>query len=156
MLSNAKISDQTGLMDAINPISQGVGTVVGAWVSAANFERFMMLISTGVLGAGATLDAKLQQATDGAGTGAKDVAGKAIVQIVKATGDNKMAAIDCRDDELDVTNGFSFVRMSMTVGVAASLISANLLAGVARFAPAKDATANPAINLGSAQVVQIV
>jgi hypothetical protein len=156
MLPNAKISDQMGLMDAINPVSQGVGTVVGAWVSAANFERFQMLITTGVLGAAATLDAKLQQAQDGAGTGAKDIAGKAIVQIVKATGDNKMAAIDLRDDELDVPNGFSFIRMSMTVAAAASLISAHLLAGVARFAPPKDATSNPAINLGSAQVVQIV
>ena len=52
----------------------------------AKFAEIMALIQTGVLGAAATLDAKLQQATDAAGTGAKDITGKAIVQIVKATG----------------------------------------------------------------------
>lgn len=156
MQPNALMSDQMALMDQVAPISQGVGTVVTGWVSAANFERFLAVIATGVLGAAATLDAKLQQAQDGAGTGAKDVAGKAIVQIVKATGDNKMAMINLRDDELDVTNGFSWIRLSMTVGAAASLIAAQLLGGVARFAPPKDALANPAINLGSANVVQII
>jgi hypothetical protein len=39
----------------------------------------------GVLGASATVDAKLQQATDNSGTGVKDVTGKAITQLVKAT-----------------------------------------------------------------------
>lgn len=156
MFPNARMSEQMAVMDVINPLSQGVGTIVSAWVSGANFERFLAVIKTGVLGAAATLDAKLQQAQDGAGTGAKDIAGKAIVQIVKATGDNKIAMIDLRDDELDVPGGFSFVRLSMTVGAAASLIAGDLLAGVARFAPPKDAGANPAINLGSANVVQII
>jgi hypothetical protein len=150
------MSDQLAIMDIINPISQGAGTVTTAWVSAANFERFLATIETGVLGAAATVDAKLQQAQDSGGTGAKDITGKAITQIVKATGDNKTAMINLRDDELDVTNGFSWIRLSMTVGVAASLISGLLQAGVARFMPPKDALANPAINLGSANVVQIV
>lgn len=156
MFPNALMSDQMAIMDAINPVSQAAGTVVSAWVSAANFERFLATIITGVLGAAATVDAKLQQAQDGAGTGAKDVAGKAITQIVKASGDNKTAMINLRDDELDVTNGFSWVRVSITVGTAASLVGALLQAGVTRFAPPKDAGANPAINLGSANVVQIV
>jgi hypothetical protein len=84
-------------------------------------------MQTGVMGAAATLDAKLQQASDGAGTGAKDIAGKAIVQIVKATGDNKQAWINVRPEQLDVNNGFCFVRLSITVGTAASLINALLL-----------------------------
>src|SRR5882724_8723521 len=127
MFPNARVSEQMALMDAVNPVSQAPGTVTTAWVSAANFERFLAIITSGVLGAAATLDAKLQQAQDGAGTGAKDIPNKALVQIVKATGDNKMAMIDLRDDELDVTGGFSWVRLSMTVGAAASLISGHLL-----------------------------
>jgi hypothetical protein len=35
------------------------------------------VIKTGVLGASATVDAKLQQATDSSGTGVKDITGKA-------------------------------------------------------------------------------
>lgn len=156
MFPNALMSDQMAVMDQISPVSQAAGTVTTGWVSAANFGRFLAVINTGVLGAGATLDAKLQQATDNAGTGAKDITGKAITQIVKASGDNKTAMINLLDEQLDVTNGFGFIRLSMTVGVAASLVGATLLAGVARFAPPKDAVASPAINLGSANVVQIV
>lgn len=156
MQPNALMSDQMAVMDQISPISQGAGSVTTGWVSAANFERFLAVINTGVLGVSATVDAKLQQAQDGSGTGAKDVTGKAITQIVKASGDNKTAMINLRDDELDVTNNFNYIRLSITVGTAASLVGATLLGGVARFAPPKDAGANPAINLGSANVVQIV
>lgn len=156
MHPNALMSDQLVLMDALAPVSQGAGAVNSAWVSAANFERFLALIQAGVLGAAATLDAKIQQAQDGAGTGAKDVANKAITQLVKATDDGKMAMINLRDDELDVANGFSFIRVVLTVGAAASLTGMQLWGGVARFAPPKDAGANPAINLGSANVKQIV
>ena len=48
--------------------------------------------------------------------------------------------INLRDDELDVTNGFSYVRLSLTVGTAASLISAMLLGFNARYQPATQAT----------------
>jgi len=156
MQPNARMSEQLAVLDVINPVSQGVGTVNTTWVSAANFERMLATVITGVLGAAATVDFKLQQAQDSSGTGAKDVANKAITQIVKATGDNKIAMVDLRDDELDTTNGFSWVRGSLTVGAAASLVGAALQGGVARYAPPKDAAANPAINLGSANVVQIV
>lgn len=156
MFPNAQMSEQMAVMDQVAPVSQAAGTVTTGYVSAANFERFLAIINTGVLGASATVDAKLQQAQDGAGTGVKDVAGKAITQILKASGDNKIAMINLRDDELDVNNGFSFVRLSITVGTAASLVGATLLAAAGRFLQPKDAAASPAINLGSANVVQIV
>jgi hypothetical protein len=156
MFPNAQMSEQMAVMDQVAPVSQAAGTVTTGYVSAANFERLLAIINTGVLGAGATLDAKLQQAQDGAGTGVKDITGKSITQIIKATGDNKVAMINLRDDELDVGNGFSFVRLSMTVGTAASLVGATLLAGVGRFLQPKDPNASPAVNLGSANVVQIV
>src|SRR5574341_249351 len=123
---NLKPSDQATLLAEIDPISQGAGTVTTGWVNAALFNRIMALISTGVLGAAATLDAKIQQATDSGGTGAKDVTGTSITQIVKATGDNKFAFINLDPQKLDVANGFSWVRLSMTVGAAASLIAGYL------------------------------
>lgn len=156
MQINTKISEGIALLGSIDPISQGAGTVTTGWVSVANFLSFMALISTGILGASATLDAKIQQAQDSGGTGAKDITGKALTQIVKATGDGKQAMIDFRVQDLDTNNGFGFVRVSVTVGVAASQVSAYLLGGNARFEPIKDATASPAINLGAATVVQIV
>ena len=89
------------------------------------------------MGASATLDAKVQQAQDAIGTGAKDVTGRAILQIVKASGDNKQALINFKPEDLDNTNNFSHVRLSLTVGTAASVISATLLGMNLRFATAE-------------------
>lgn len=148
MQSHAKLHEVVSLLDAIDPISQGAGTVTTGWVSARNFQALMAIITTGVLGASATVDAKLQQAKDNTGTGAKDITGKAITQIVKASGDGKQALISCLAAELDVEGGFCFVRVSLTVGTAASLVGVTLLGGNARYEPAS------AFN--NADVVQIV
>lgn len=136
MLTNARLAEQLAVLATLDPISQGAGTITTGWISAANHERFMALIQTGVLGGAATVDAKLQQATDSGGTGVKDVTSKAIAQIVKASGDNKQALINLRTDELDVAGGFGFFRLSLTVGTAASLVGASVLGAVARNLPA--------------------
>lgn len=135
MFPNAKGSELFSVLATLDPVSQAAGTATTGWVSAGNHHNLLALIQSGVLGTGATLDAKLQQATDASGTGAKDVAGKAITQIVKATGDSKQVLINLRPEELDVNNGFSYVRLSVTVAVAASLTSAQLLGFNPRFAP---------------------
>jgi hypothetical protein len=148
MYPNAKPSEIVALLGTIDPVSQAAGTVTTGWISAANFEKFLATVQTGVLGASATVDAKLQQATDGTGTGVKDVVGKSITQIVKASGDNKQALINLRADELDMNGGFNFFRLSITVATAASLVSAN----VEGFMPKQ----LPGSALNQAGVVQIV
>ncbi len=140
-MPNIKPSDKLTLLAVLDPISQGAATVTTAWVSMATFENMVAVIHSGVLGASATLDAKLQQAQDGSGTGAKDITGKALVQLTKAASkDNKQAFINLRSEELDVNGGFSYVRLSVTVAVAASLISAELYGLDARYQPATQAT----------------
>ena len=136
MFPNAKASELLAVLATIDPVSQAAGTVTTGWITVANHHGLLAVIQTGALGASATLDAKLQQATDSSGTGAKDITGKAITQIIKATGDNKQALINVKPEELDTVNGFGFVRLSITVGVAASLTSAQLLGINPRFAPA--------------------
>jgi hypothetical protein len=148
MNSNIKLNEKIATLATLDPASVAAGTVVTAWVPMANFHSISAQLQTGVLGASATLDAKLRQATDAAGTGAKDVTGKAIVQILKAAGDNKQASIEVRGEDLDVANGFGFVALSVTVGVAASIFGAQLLGASPRFAPASA--------LNAATVVQVV
>lgn len=125
MYNNLKPSDEFTLLDRIAPISQGAGAVNGAWVKV-EYNKLLAEIEAGVLGVAATLDGKLQQATDGAGTGAKDITGAVITQMVKATDDGKSASINLGPDRLDVAGGFCYVRLVVTVGVAASLIAARL------------------------------
>lgn len=147
MLPNAKISEQLALLGTIDPVSQGVGSVASGWLSAAEYERFQATIQTGVLGTAATVDAKLQQATSAAGAGAKDITGKAITQIVKATGDNKQAIINLRAEELDVNNGFAYFNLTITVAAAASLVAAAVHAAAGEM---------PASGANQAAVAQIV
>ena len=148
MFPNAKGSELFSIVATIDPASVAVGTVTTSWVSVANFHALVASIQTGALGTSATLDAKLQQALDSSGTSAKDITGKAITQIVKATGDNKQALINVKPEELDTVNGFGFVRLSITVGTAASLAGAQILGVNPRYASA-DA-------LNQAAVAQIV
>ena len=148
MFPNAKGSELLAILATLDPVSQAAGTATTGWISAANHHGLLAIIQTGVLGTGATVDAKLQQAQDGSGTGAKDIAGKAITQIVKATGDNKQALINAKPEDLDTVNGFGFVRLSVTVGTAASQTAAQVLGVNPRELPAS--TAN------QAAVVQVV
>ena len=136
MFTNSKASEMLAILATIDPASQSAGSATTGWVSVANHHGLLAVVQTGVLGTLATVDAKLQQATDSTGAGAKDVAGRAITQIVKATGDNKQALINLKPEELDTLNGFGFVRVAVTVGVAASITGAQLLGVNPRFAPA--------------------
>jgi hypothetical protein len=136
MNPNTKFNERVAILATLDPASVAASTVVSGWVSMANFHSIAALIQTGVLGASATIDAKLRQATDSSGTGAKDITGKAITQIVKATGDNKQAMIEARSEDLDVNNGFTYVALSVTVGTAASIFNAALIGNNARFLPA--------------------
>lgn len=136
MNPNTKLSEQAAFLATIDPQSVAPGTVVTTYVPMANVFQLSALIQTGVLGASATVDAKFRQAQDSAGTGAKDIAGKAIAQIAKASGDNKQAILEVRAEDLDVNNGFGFVALSVTVGTAASQLSAAVIGASTRYLPA--------------------
>jgi hypothetical protein len=148
MNSNIKLSEKIATLATLDPASVAASTVVSTYVPLANFHQLAAMIQTGVLGTAATVDAKLVQATAAAGTGSKDITGKAITQIVKATGDNKQAVIEVRAEELDVANGFTHVALSVTVGAAASIVGAQLVGANPRYAPASA--------LNAASVVQVV
>lgn len=133
---NVRPTEQLALLDATSPQSGAVGNVFSTtgWIDVSNCHQLLAILQTGVLGAGATIDFNLQQATDSAGTGAKTITGKQITQIVKASGDNVQVEINLRPAEMDIEGGFRFVRVRINVGTAASLVSA-LLLGVMRYGP---------------------
>lgn len=136
MFPNAKASELVSILTAYAPASVSASTVVTSYVPVANHHHLMALLQTGVMGSSGTIDAKIVQATDSSGTSSKDVTGKAITQIVKASGDGKQAIINVRSSDLDVAGGFNHIALSITVGTAASLLSAAILGLSDRFAPA--------------------
>jgi hypothetical protein len=142
-VSNVNIlpSDRVRLAAVIDPDAYAASTVTSGWVSMASFEAIMAVVYAGDLGASATVDAKLEQASDGSGTGAKDITGKAITQLTKVgTDDNKQAIINCYADELDVNNGFTHVRLSITIATASCDAGGAIYGFDARYQPATDAT----------------
>lgn len=148
MTPNSRVSENLAVLATIDPVSQGAGTVSTGYVDASKFAQLLALIDVGAMTATSTVDAKFQQATDNTGTGVKDVTGKAITQLLAAGGNNRQVQIDLRDEQLDVTNGFRFVRLTVTVAAAASLLSAVVFGAWARQGTAADSN--------QAGVVQIV
>ncbi len=131
---NTKASEFLALVASINPSSQAVGPLTTGWVSMANVRTLLAIISTGTLGALSTVDASLSQAVDATGTGAKAVTGKAITTLTGAGGVQSL--INLQAHELDVANGYQFVELTLTVGVAASETAALLLGASTRYEPA--------------------
>ncbi len=120
----ARMADSTRplfVRAAIDPVSQAAGTATSPWVNAMDFLNCMALVDVGVFGASATVDAKLQQATDAVGPGAADVPAKAITQLVAGGGNNRQAVI--RLTPAVELGAKPFIRLSITVGTAASQIA---------------------------------
>lgn len=146
---NLRPSDRAALAARIDPDVTAAGTVTSGWVDMAMFDKIMAVVFAGTLGASATLDAKLEQATDSSGTAAKDISGKAITQLTQAGTDqsDSQAIINCRADELDVNNGFSHLRLSITVATASSDAAGAVFGFNARQGPASDNDASSVVEI---------
>lgn len=139
MTPNNRPSERAAVVGCIDPDAYAASTVTTGWVAAKNFAKFLAIIMAGALGSSATIDAKIQQAQDGSGTGAKDLTGAAITQLTQAgTDDDKQALINFSSDDLDINNSFTHVRLSMTVATATSDAGALLLGFDPRYAPASE------------------
>lgn len=139
MFPNALASEQVAVVATIDPDAYTANTYTSDWVAMKDWELIMAVVMLGDLGSSATVDAKLEQATDSDGTGAKDITSKSITQFTQAgTDSDKQAIINCRREELDLDNSFDYVRLSMTVATATSDCGGIVLGLVPRRGPAQD------------------
>jgi hypothetical protein len=136
MQGNLDPSARVAIAGVIPPQQAGVGTITSGWVDMRNLFSLLATINVGAIGAAGTIDAKIEQASDANGAGAKPVTGLAITQLVKAGGDNRQAAISLRQEDLDKNAGYRFARLSVSIGTAASLVSAMLIGLDARYGAA--------------------
>ena len=93
----------------------------GGWLSMKNYSRVMAYVEIGTWNSSDDLDeARLQQATDSSGTGAKDLTSDAsggnynTDSSIDADGD--FVLIEARGEDLDVDGGFDFVRLYVAEG----------------------------------------
>ena len=136
-MSNTLPSEVAAVVATIDPDAYTTGEELSDAIDMSKIDQLLAVIMAGILGASATLDAKLTQATTSGGT-YKDITGKAITQLVKATDDDKQALINCRADELDIDNDYRWVKLSMTIGTATSDCGALVLGLGERYGPAAD------------------
>lgn len=136
MSYTAQFSEQHVPLATHYPLTRQTAAHVSDWVLMSKYHRAFFLLILGAMGASATVDAKLQQASSATGTGAKDITGKAITQLTKAgSDDNSIVGIELQTEELDVNNGFEYVRFVVTIGVADCTYAATLFGTNGRFKP---------------------
>ena len=132
---NARFTELYQFENSLAPADLGTGTHTGDWLDMSESYRAIAILRTGSMSASSTVDAKLEQAKDSSGTDAKDL-GKAITQLTQADGDgDSLVAIEVEPGDIDVDNGFRYVRWSIEVGTASSVVSAFIVRGPLRFDP---------------------
>lgn len=127
MFPNLNLSSRIAMLGGVSPRAAAVGTVSTPWLDMQMLFTVMVLISIGAFGNAATVDAQIEQATDGNGANAKPIPGSQITQLVAAGGNDRQAQIDLRQEDFDKNAGFRFFRVTVTVGGAATQLAAMVL-----------------------------
>jgi len=107
--------------------SASVGTADTGGVDLQKFRRAIFILNVGVFGSSATVDMKLQESTDNSSF--TDLAGTnvAITQLAAAGGNNKLASLEVRADQITKR----YVRARVTIGTAATVLQCLALGGAA-------------------------
>jgi len=113
--------------------SVSVGTADTGGIDLQKNRRAIFILNVGVFGSSATVDMKLQESADNSSF--TDLAGTnvAITQLVAAGGNNRLASLEVRCDQLSA--GKRYVRARVTVGTAATVLQCLALGGEAAQKP---------------------
>ena len=132
----SRISERMYVLDGYHADSLGVGTTNGTWVLMENYHRAWLYVDVGDMSAGASFDVKLQEATDNIGTGVQDITGKAITQLLQASGHgDDWLCIELQTEEMDAANNYDWLRYQVYVGGAAVECSVSLFGADTRYSP---------------------
>jgi hypothetical protein len=109
-------SETVAVLATIDPDAYAAGAQNSDWCDMAKFDQLMAILLLGEWDSTSTIDFKLTQATSSGGAGEKDITDKAITQIVSGSPAvfDKQAIINLRAQEMDIENGFRFVRAVAT------------------------------------------
>ncbi len=113
----------------IDPDAYPIGTANGAWVSMADFTEAAAIVMVGLMGATATVTAKVEQAQSATGTGAKDLTGASVLIDQAAGAGDEIATGPFRAEQLDIANDYTHVRLSVATAGASVDYGAALVRG---------------------------
>ena len=113
-------------LSQIVPASRTQAEILTAYVSMRDYGKAVALVQVGAIATNGIVNAKLIQATDTLGAGAKAITGKAITALTDVD-DNKMVAIELDVSEMDVNNSFDCVALQVNTGGNAACLTSALL-----------------------------
>ena len=132
MNTSAKATDLVSIVGLVEPVA-GSSTYTTGWNYAGGSTSWLALVTAGAVTG--TVDAKIEQASDSSGTGAKDLTSSDIAQLTAAGS----ATIEFRANDLDNANDFTHIRLSITTSNAADVAAGALIATCPTNAPLADA-----------------
>ena len=119
------------IIATIDPVDPATSDVASDYGDMRNFGRVTALCLMGAMDG--TMDFVLQQAQDSSGTGVKTL--KAATQL-SGTDDNKQVVISADQGAMDISGGFTHVRLNADVtGGTANLVCAVVIGWESRYAP---------------------
>lgn len=129
------LSESLAVVGKIDPTSQAASTVLSGAINTKLYRRIFAVVQVGALGSSATVNAKFTAAPTSGGSYV-DVTGAAITQV--DTAGSKIAILELKAETLAALGLGGFVKLSLTVGTAATLTSAVIYGSCARYEPASD------------------
>lgn len=124
--------EQFKSLQRISPQSTSTQVNGSAYVDVSGFRRFIAKFNVGAIAATGTLTCQVRQATSAAGAGVKALIASAALA---DTGDDQDIWLEFKAEDLDVDNGYKFVRLEIVAATAASIVGAELLGFVATYEP---------------------
>jgi hypothetical protein len=127
------------VVDCIDPDAYGTGAVNGDIIDMADFEQVMFIVQVGDMVSTGTVNFQVYQGNTSALGSSKVITGAAITQLTQAgADDNKQAIVVVKRADLDVANGFRWVRGTLTLTTAGADSGVVSLGFYPRFGPASD------------------
>lgn len=134
-----RASQAVAVVACSDPDAYTTGDITDDIIDMANFEQVMFVVMAGDLGSSGTLDFQVYQGNTNALGSPKVITSAAITQLTQAgTDSNKQALVVVRQSDLDVANGFRWIRGTLTVGAATSDAGMLALGFYPTFGPATD------------------
>lgn len=135
MNTNMLPSEAAAVVATIDPDAYTAAAYSSDYVDMSKFKAIQAVCLVGEMASSSTVTFKLQEAT--AAAGGSDITGKAATTLTQAGSDSdKQVIINLRADEL--TEGYRYVKVVMTVTDAASDAGAVILGHYPSNAPASD------------------
>ena len=135
--TSSRPSEQAAVVAVIDPDVYTTGSQTSDWVDMSKFDSIQAICLVGTLGAGSTVNFKLQEATSATGAGAADLIGKAITALTATgTDSDKQAIINLRADELTVSSADRYVAGVLTIAGGTTDTAAIITGHAPRHGPA--------------------